>query len=149
MSQIRIVNRKARHDYMFLDELEAGIVLKGTEIKSIRAGNVSFKDSHARMVDGEMWLYSLHISPYEMGNQFNHEPERRRKLLLNRREMRRLQAKMDERGLTLIPRAIYINKRGLAKVSLALARGKHNYDKREALQKRDQERDLQRRLKDY
>ena len=149
MSQIRIVNRKARHDYEFLEELEAGLVLRGTEIKAIRAGKVNFKDSYARVVDGEMWLYNMHISPYEKGNYFNHEPERKRKLLLSRREINQLEKKVDERGLTLVPKAIYINKRGLAKLSLALARGKHTYDKRETLQQRDQERDLKRRMKEY
>ncbi len=141
-------NKKASHNYFFLQELEAGVVLKGTEIKSIRLGKVNFKDSYARIIDGEMWLFSLHIGHYEQASFFNHEPERKRKLLLHRREIRKLQSKIEERGLTLIPRKLYINDDGRVKITLGLAKGKHLYDKRNSLQKKDQMRDMERRLKE-
>lgn len=136
-----IKNRKAEHDYYILQTWEAGIVLTGTEIKSIRAGKVSFKDSYARIIDGECWLYNLHISPWETGSFFNHEPERRRKLLLNRYELRRLKSKVEEQGMTLIPLELYLNEKGLCKVKLALAKGKKSYDKRETLRKKDLQRE--------
>lgn len=142
-------NRSARHNYFFLDEIEAGIALVGTEIKSIRAGKVNFKDSYARIDKGEVWLYNLHISPYEKGNIYNHEPERKRKLLLKRHEIRRLTKKTEEQGLTLIPKDLYINDEGLCKVTLVLAKGKKQYDKREDIQKRDLERDAERRNKKF
>ncbi len=148
MGTLKIVNRKARYEYEFLEELEAGIVLTGTEIKSVRAGKVSFKDSHARILEGEVWLFNLHISPYEKGTYANHEPERKRKLLLTRHEIDRLDAKVTERGLSLVPACVYINEKGLAKVALALARGKHTFDKSESIQRREQELDLKRRLKE-
>jgi len=141
-------NRKAFHDYYFLEELESGIVLTGTEIKSIRAGKVSFKDSYARIENGEVWLYNLHISPYDKGNVFNHEPERKRKLLLKRKEIQKLSKKVEEKGMTLIPKKIFINNRGLAKIILAVAKGKKLYDKRETLRRKDEERDWERRKKD-
>jgi len=141
-------NRKAFHDYYFLEELESGIVLTGTEIKSIRAGKVSFKDSYARIENGEVWLYNLHISPYDKGNVFNHEPERKRKLLLKRKEIQKLSKKVEEKGMTLIPKKIFINNRGLAKIILAVAKGKKLYDKREILRRKDEERDWERRKKD-
>ncbi len=140
-------NRAARHNYFFLDEIEAGIVLVGTEIKSIRMGKVNFKDSYARVENGEVWLYNLHISPYDKGNVFNHDPERKRKLLLNRHEIRRLTKKTEEQGLTLIPKEIYINDEGLCKVMLVIAKGKKRYDKREDIQKRDLERESDRKSK--
>lgn len=140
-------NKKASHNYFFLQEVEAGIVLRGTEIKSIRLGKVNFKDSYARIIDSEMWLFNLHISPYEQGSYFNHEPERKRKLLLHRREINKLKGKVEERGLTLVPKNLYINDDGKAKVTICLAKGKHLYDKRDTLQKKDQMRDMERRLK--
>ncbi len=140
-------NRVARHNYFFLQEFETGIVLVGTEIKSIRAGKINFKDSYARVENGEVWLYNLHISPYDKGNIFNHEPERKRKLLLNRSEIRRLTKKTEEQGLTLIPKEIIINENGLCKVILVLAKGKKQYDKREDIQKRDLERETDRKKK--
>jgi SsrA-binding protein len=140
-------NRAAKHNYFFLDEIEAGIVLVGTEIKSIRMGKINFKDSYARVENGEVWLYSLHISPYDKGNVFNHDPERKRKLLLNRHEIRRLTKKTEEQGLTLIPKEIYINDEGLCKVMLVIAKGKKRYDKREDIQKRDLEREVNRKSK--
>ncbi len=141
-------NRAAKHDYFFLDEIEAGIALVGTEIKSIRAGRLNFKDSFARVENGEVWLLNLHISPYDKGNIFNHDPERKRKLLLNRHEIRRLTKKTEEQGLTLIPKEIYINEAGICKVMLTLAKGKKRFDKRDDIQKRDLERENARRRKD-
>ena len=141
-------NRAAKHNYFFLDEFEAGIALVGREIKSIRAGKVSFKDSYARVENGEVWLFSLHISPYEKGNIYNHDPERKRKLLLNRHEIRRLTKKTEEQGLTLIPKDLYINDEGLCKLTIVLAKGKKQYDKRDDIQKRDIEREAERRSKE-
>ncbi len=143
-----IKNRKARHEYFFLDTYEAGIVLRGTEIKSIRQGKVSFKDSFARIdKQGEVWLMNLHISPYEKSAYFNHEATRPRKLLLNRREIKKINSKITEGGMTLVPVSIYINEKSLCKVELALAKGKRNYDKREVMQKKDQQRDMDRAKK--
>lgn len=142
MSSIK--NRRAWHDYEIVQKFEAGIVLKGTEIKSIRAGKLNFKDSYARVIDGECWLLNLHISPWEKSSYFNHDAERKRKLLLHRHEIRRLRAKVDEQGMTIIPLEVLINEAGLCKVIIALAKGKHSYDKRESLQKKDLERDRER-----
>ncbi|TVR55313.1 MAG: SsrA-binding protein SmpB [Gemmatimonadales bacterium] len=138
-------NRKARHEYHILDEWEAGLVLTGSEVKSLRDGKVSFQDSFARVEGGEVWLHSLHISPYLQANRQNHDPLRPRKLLLRRQEIRKLIGKVEEKGLTLVPLEIYFQ-RGYAKVRIALARGKQLHDKREALKKRDQEREARRAL---
>ncbi len=140
-------NRKARHNYFFIRELEAGIVLKGSEIKSIREGKLSFKDSYASIEDDEVWLYSLHISPYKYDSNFAPDPERRRKLLLNKREIKKIRSQIDEKGMTLIPAEIYINDKGLAKIKIALAKGKRQYDKREDIKKKDIMRDMQRNMK--
>jgi len=140
-------NRKARHNYFFIQELEAGIVLQGSEIKSIRAGKLSFKDSFASIEDGEVWLHSFHISPYKYDSVFAPEPERKRKLLLNRREIKKIRSQMEEKGMTLIPVEIYINDKGLAKIKIALAKGKRQYDKREDIKKKDVMRDMQRSMK--
>ncbi len=140
-------NRKARHNYFFIRELEAGIVLKGSEIKSIREGKLSFKDSYASIEAGEVWLYSLHISPYKYDSNFAPDPERRRKLLLNKREIKKIRSQIDEKGMTLIPAEIYINDKGLAKIKIALAKGKRQYDKREDIKKKDIMRDMQRNMK--
>jgi len=140
-------NRKARHNYFFIQELEAGIALKGSEIKSIRDGKLSFKDSYASVDAGEVWLYNLHISPYKYDTNFALDPERKRKLLLNKREIKKIKGQVDEKGVTLIPSAVYINDKGLVKVKLALAKGKRQYDKREDIKKKDIMRDLQRNLK--
>ncbi len=136
-------NRKARHLYQILDTFEAGIVLQGTEVKSLRAGKCNLGDAYALVDDGEIFLEKMHISPYDPGNRFNHDPTRRRKLLLHRREIRRLIGKIQERGLTLIPLRVYF-KGPHAKVELALAKGKKLYDKREAIAKRESEREVQR-----
>lgn len=140
-------NRRARHDYHIEDTIEAGLVLTGTEIKSIRAGRVNLKDSFARIQNGEVFLYNMHISPYEQGNRYNHDPLRTRKLLLHRREINKLIGLTKEKGYTLVPLKIYI-KNGLAKLDLAIAKGKKLYDKREAMKKRDAEREAQRALRE-
>jgi SsrA-binding protein len=136
-------NRKARHEYEILETFEAGMALKGPEVKSLRDGKASFQDSYAMVERGEVWLHSLHISPYEQANRFNQDPLRVRKLLLNRHEIRRLVGKVEEKGLTLVPLEIYFL-RGRAKVQLALARGKKLHDKREALKQRQLDREARR-----
>jgi len=141
-----VVNRKARHDYEILETYETGIALVGTEVKALRVGKANLKDSYAALKNEEVWLYGVHISPYSHGNIFNHSPERDRKLLLHRREIRRLIGKTKETGLTLVPLRMYF-KRGKAKVELGLARGKKQYDKREAIAKRDVERDVKREIR--
>ena len=138
-------NRKARHEYQVLETLEAGLVLRGPEVKSLREGKVSFQDSFARVERGEAWLHSLHISPYEQANRFNEDPVRPRKLLLHRHEIRRLVGKVEEKGLTLVPLEIFFS-RGYAKVTLALARGRKLHDKREELKRRDQDREARRAM---
>jgi len=139
----RITNRKARRDYQLLEKVEAGVVLVGTEVKSIRGGRVSLDEAFARVVEGEVWLYGTHISPYEPASRLNHEPRRPRKLLLHRREIRKLDRALLQKGLTLIPMAVYF-RRGRVKIELALARGKRYVDKREDLKKRDHAREMAR-----
>ena len=136
-------NRKARHEYEILETFEAGMVLRGPEVKSIREGKASFQDAFARVEGGELWLHSLHISPYEQANRFNEDPLRVRKLLMNRHEIRRLVGKVEEKGLTLIPLEVYFT-RGKAKVQLALARGKKLHDKRATLKNKQLEREARR-----
>jgi len=142
---IRVVaeNRKARHDYFIDETYEAGIALVGTEVKSLRLGKVSLRDSYAVIQNGEVFLHNMHISPYEKGNRFNHDPKRSRKLLLHKQEIKRLLGKTQQRGYTLIPLRVYF-KRGKAKVELALARGKKLHDKREEIARRDAQRELAR-----
>lgn len=149
MSGIKVIaeNRKARHDFHIEETVEAGLVLTGTEIKSVRLGRVNLRDSHALIEKGEVWLYNMHIAPYEHGNRYNHEPARRRKLLLHRREIDRLFGKARLRGYTLVPIRIYL-KDGRAKIELALARGKKQYDKRQAMAERDAKRRIERALKE-
>ncbi|MBN1316845.1 MAG: SsrA-binding protein SmpB [Anaerolineales bacterium] len=140
-------NRRASHDYFLEDRFEAGLVLTGTEIKSIRAGKVSLQHSYVSSREGEMWLIDAHIAPYDFGNIQNHDPKRPRKLLLNRREINRLIDKITTRGYTIVPTLLYL-KDGRAKLEIALARGKHKYDKRESLAKRDSQRQVERALRD-
>jgi SsrA-binding protein len=140
-------NRKAYHDYHVLESLEAGLVLSGTEIKSVRAGRVNLRDGYARVQNGEIWLYNTHISPYDQGNRYNHEPMRPRKLLLHKGEIGRLAGKSQEQGLTLVPLRIY-ERKGHAKVELAVVRGKRQYDKREAIAERDAKREVDRAIKE-
>lgn len=140
-------NKKARHEY-FIDEIyEAGIVLTGTEIKSIRNGKVSIKEAYAKIIDGEVLILGMNISPYEQGNRFNVDPLRPRKLLLHRREINKLIGKIKVGGVTLIPLRIYLNDRGRAKMEIAVARGKKLYDKRDSIAKRDTDRKMQRAMK--
>jgi SsrA-binding protein len=141
--RISISNRKARHDYFIIEAFEAGIVLTGTEVKSLRQGNANLQDSYAELRSGEVWLEGMHINPYEHGSIYNHEPRRKRKLLLQKKQIRKLLGGLKEKGLTLIPLSVYF-KGPYAKVELALARGKKSYDKREAIAKRESDRDIAR-----
>ena len=143
---MEITNRKARYDYEIEDTYEAGIVLKGTEIKSIRNGKAQLKDSYAILKNGEVFLLNMHISAYEKGNIFNHEETRTRKLLLHKKEILKIRDRIDQEGYTLIPIKVKIEKNH-AKVLLGIARGKKNYDKREAIKKRDVERELRQQNK--
>lgn len=137
-------NRKARHDYSILESMEAGIQLKGTEVKSLRAGNCSLADSYARLEEGEIFVYNIHILPYEFGNIANVEPARPRKLLLHKNQIRRFAVELSQKSLTLIPLKMYFNKHGIAKVEIGLAKGKKLYDKRESIKKRESDRELKR-----
>jgi SsrA-binding protein len=136
-------NKKARHDYHIEESFEVGLVLTGTEIKSIRAGKANLKESFARIHNGEVFLHNMHISHYEQGNQFNHEPLRTRKLLLSRKEISKLIGITKEKGYSLVPLRMYL-KRGFAKLELALAKGKKLYDKRDTLKKKDAQREIER-----
>ena len=138
-------NRKARHDYLIGDTFEAGLVLTGSEIKSVRAGQVNLRDSYAVVRNGELWLINAHIAPYKQASSQNHEPRRDRKLLLQRREINRLVGQLQEKGLTLVPLRLYL-KNSWAKVQLGLARGKKSYDKRQTLRERDDRRQIARAL---
>jgi SsrA-binding protein len=141
--RISISNRKARHDYFIIEAFEAGIVLTGTEVKSLRQGNANLQDSYAELRSGEVWLEGMHINPYEHGSIYNHEPRRKRKLLLQKKQIRKLLGGLKEKGLTLVPLSVYF-KGPYAKVELALARGKKSYDKREAIAKRESDRNIAR-----
>jgi SsrA-binding protein len=140
-------NRKARHDYDIEETYEVGIVLTGTEVKSVRNARVNLKDSYARIDNNEIFLYNMHISPYEQGNRFNHEPLRIRKLLMHKMEISRLYGKIKEKGYALIPLKIYLTK-GLVKIELGLARGKKLYDKRRDIAERDSKREMERVFRD-
>ena len=145
-SSVITVNRKAYHNYHIQESIEAGIVLKGSEIKSIRAGKVNLSDAYARPENGELWLYNSHIAPYDAASYNTHEPLRPRKLLLHRKEIDILTSKVVQKGLTLIPLKLYI-KHGMAKLELGVAKGKKVYDKREAIARRDADREIERALK--
>ena len=140
-------NKKARHDYFIEDTYEAGIALTGTEIKSIRGGKVSIKESYAKIENGELIIYGMNISPYEQGNRFNVDPLRPRKLLLHKKEIRKLIGATTLQGLTIIPLNMYINEKGLCKLQIAIARGKKNYDKREDLARKDANRKMEQAMK--
>lgn len=142
------VNRKAFHDYSILETVEAGIVLTGTEIKSIRAGQVNLREAYAKPEGRELWLYNTHVAQYDKGNIHNHDPRRPRKLLLHRDQINGLIGKVSQKSLTLIPLKIYI-KRGVAKVELGLGRGKKLFDKREAIARRDMDREVEREIKSF
>ena len=141
--RVIVTNRKALHDYSILERYEAGLVLKGTEVKSLRDGNANLQDGYALIKGREVWLIGLHINPFEKGNINNHEPKRERKLLLHRKEIRKLLGKVSEQGLTLVPLRLYF-RNNIVKVELGLTRGKKSYDKREAIKERDVERRIRR-----
>lgn len=147
---VEIINRKAKHEFQFHDILEAGIILVGTEMKSIRKGEVNLRDAYCVFKDGELYLHSMFIAEYKYGHQFNHEERRTRKLLLKRRELKKLEKKVKEKGLTIIPYRLYISERGFAKVEIALAQGKKIFDKRDSIKQKDMKRDMDRMKKmDY
>ena len=139
-------NKKARHDYSIVDTIEAGIVLTGTEIKSVRAARIQLKDGYAQIKNGEAWLINVHIAPFEQGNIWNQDPDRTRKLLLKKKQITKLQNDLKGSGMTLVPLKVYL-KNGFAKVLLGIAKGKHDYDKRESIKRREQERDIKRIIK--
>jgi SsrA-binding protein len=143
-----IKNKKATHEYFLLDEFKAGIVLVGTEIKSIREGNASLVDSFCSFTGNELYLNNAHIAEYKFGNQFNHEPKRPRKLLLKKKELKKLKTKTQEKGLTIIPVNMFINDKGFCKITIYLAKGKKNYDRRESLKEKDNKRELNRKYED-
>ena len=142
-------NKKAYHDYFIEETYEAGIVLTGTEIKSVRQGKVSIKESYAKIDNGEVIILGMNISPYEQGNRFNVDPVRPRKLLMHKQEIRKLIGYTTQKGFTLVPLSMYINEKGLAKLELGVARGKKNYDKREDIAKRDADKKMQQAMKKY
>jgi SsrA-binding protein len=144
--KVLVSNRRARHEYFLIQTYEAGLVLQGTEVKSLRQGKGNLTDSYASLRDSEIWLVNSQISEYKEGNINNHDPYRERKLLLNKSEIRKIRYKMEEKGMTLVPLSLYL-KGGKVKVELALARGKKMYDKRETIAKRDFQRDQERRIK--
>jgi SsrA-binding protein len=148
MAETVAVNRKARHDYLITDTFEAGLVLTGTEIKSVRAGKVNLAQAYARVEKGEAWLIGAHIAPYEAGNRYNHEPNRDRKLLLHRVEIDALLGRVAAKGLTVVPLRMYITGKGRAKLELGLARGKQLHDRRRDIAERDSRRDMERELAD-
>ncbi len=141
---IDIPNKRASFEYRFLEVVEAGIMLQGTEVKSIRQGKVNLRDAYCVFKKDELWVRSLFIAEYENGNYANHEARRPRKLLLKRQELKKLHKRAKERGLTIVPTRLYMNERGLVKVEIALAQGKKYFDKRESIKKKDQKRDLER-----
>lgn len=141
-------NKKARHDYFIEETYEAGVALTGTEIKSVRAGRITLKDGYCQIRKGEAWLQNVHIAEYMQGNRFNHDPLRNRKLLLHKHEITKLAQATQTKGITLVPLKVYL-KHGFAKVLIGVARGKHEYDKRETIKRRDQEREIRRTLKNY
>jgi SsrA-binding protein len=144
---IEIKNRSAYHEFFIDNKYEAGMILLGTEVKSMREGKVSFNDSYCLVHKGELWLKSLHIAEYSHGNLNNHDPLRDRKLLLRKREIQKIESKLKEKGYTLIPLRIYFNEKGLAKIELGLAKGKKLHDKRESIKQKDVEREMKRYLK--
>jgi len=147
MANADIKNKKARFEYEFLDDFTAGIVLAGTEIKSIRAGKASIAESYGVMVKGELFLRNMYIQEYENGSYNNHQPKRDRKLLLNRTELKKLEKKLKDKGLTMVPSKLFINDKNLAKLNIHLARGKKLHDKRDDLKLKDQKRDMDRAMK--
>jgi SsrA-binding protein len=141
------LNRRARHDYFIVDTFECGIVLTGTEIKSVREGKVNIRDSYAKFEHGELWLMNAHISPYDKASWYQHDPRRDRKLLMHHQELRRLRAKIKEKGFTLVPLSLYLKQGRLAKVELALAQGKNVHDRRASIIERDAKRTIAREMR--
>ncbi|RMG25752.1 MAG: SsrA-binding protein SmpB [Bacteroidetes bacterium] len=146
-SQTVITNRKARHEYHILETFEAGMALKGTEVKSLRNGKASLQEAYCTVENGEVFIKGMNINEYSHGNIHNHPPMRKRKLLLKKREIRKLRKALQEKGLTIIPLKVYFNERNLAKVSIGLAKGKKLYDKRQDIKERDNQRELDRQMK--
>ncbi|MBO6025914.1 MAG: SsrA-binding protein SmpB [Bacteroidales bacterium] len=146
---INIKNKRAEHEYFLMDRITAGIALTGTEIKSIRNGKASLAESYCTFKNDELFVVGMHIAEYDKGTYNNHDPKRDRKLLLTARELRKLKTKVQEKGFTIIPVLLFINEKGLAKLDIALARGKHYYDKRETLKTKDSKRDVEKQLKGY
>ena len=142
---VNIRNKRASHEYFLIQEVTAGIQLTGTEIKSIRDGTASIADAYCTFTGSELFVRNMHIAEYSFGTHYNHEPKRDRKLLLTKRELKKLATKVKERGFTIIPVLLFINENGLAKLTIALARGKHSYDKRETLKQKDHQREMERR----
>lgn len=145
---VKATNRKARHEYDIIDTVEAGMMLKGTEIKSIRDSRINIQDGFASVENGEIYLFNVHISPYEAGNRYNVDPMRKRKLLMHQDQIKKLNREIQQAGMTLVPLRVYI-KNGFAKVLIGLAKGKKQHDKREDLKRREQERDIDRAMKSY
>jgi SsrA-binding protein len=144
MKKVEIVNRKAKFEFHFLDSYEAGILLVGTEVKSVRNGEANLTDAYCYFSRGELWVKSLFIGEYKQGNRFNHETRRERKLLLNKRELKKLEKRINEKGLTIVPYRLYFNERNRVKLEIKLAQGKKVYDKRESIKQEDVRRDLER-----
>lgn len=142
---VNIRNKRASHEYFLIQEVTAGILLTGTEIKSIRDGTASIADAYCSFTGSELFVRNMHIAEYSFGTHYNHEPKRDRKLLLTKRELKKLSVKVKERGFTIIPVLLFINEKGLAKLTIALARGKHAYDKRESLKQKDHQREMERK----
>ena len=149
MADKQIKNRRAFYEFHVLEKVECGIVLLGSEIKSIRDGKMTLTDAYARVQGGEVFLIGSHISEYKNASHFNHEPKRKRKLLLHRAEIRKLMRRVDEKGLTLVPLRVFFNKRGFAKIDLGICRGKQSHDKRQALKSRETEREVKREMSKY
>lgn len=147
MGKVVAQNKKANHDYFIEETYEAGMVLQGTEIKAIRAGRINLKDSYARIQNGEIYLLNAHVSPYEQGNRYNHDPLRQRKLLLHKKEIDKLLGETKEAGYALVPLKVYL-KNGYAKILIGLGKGKKNYDKREDLKKKEAKRDIERAFRE-
>lgn len=144
---IDIKNKKASFEYYFVQTFRAGLVLYGTEIKSIREGKVNLSDSYCLFSRGELWVHDMHISEYRFGSYYNHQAKRTRKLLLKKKELRKLENKSKEKGFTIIPTLLFVDERGFAKLEIALCKGKHSYDKRESIKLKDNKRELERALK--
>ncbi len=144
-----VINKKAYHDYEIIEKFEAGMVLVGSEVKSLREGRISLKDSYINMKNGEAFLVKAHISPYSNASYNNHDPERQRKLLLHRQELKKLDKKVKTRGVSIVPLRLYFNNKGIIKIEIALGKGKREYEKKQKIKNRDIERDVQRELKRF